>query len=328
MKTRTLCLAVHTSYLISHTSSMSYQLAKNILATITYYDVLDFPLSAFEIWKHLIAYERDDVSGEQGCRLGEVIAALGSEQITRQVEERNGFHFLRGREQLVTERIRSDKVSVCKLRRMRRLARWMQWLPFLRMIGATGSLSMKHSDQGSDWDMFVVLASGKIWMGRTILTGFLQLIGKRRHGNKVNDRACLNYFVTEDHLEIGTKDLYSAHEYRYLIPLVNFRLFQRFELQNRWIRRYQPNFFPTTLAPLWNTELRARVSRIQAGWERFFNVFHLERWLSGWQTEKIRRNPKSSIEGGLIQANDRELIFLPHPRGPRVFEQFKERLSI
>jgi hypothetical protein len=77
---------------------------------------------------------------------------------------------------------------------------------------------MKHGERGSDWDMFVVLRAGRMFLGRTILTGFLHLIGKRRHGKWVSNRACLNYFVTDDSLEIGTKDLFSAHEYRFSYP--------------------------------------------------------------------------------------------------------------
>lgn len=306
---------------------MSYQLTKNILATVTYYDVLSMPLSAFEIWKHLIAHERDQTSYDRPCTLGAVWKILGSESLSSKIGEKDGFYFLRGREALVTERIRTEKISVGKLKRMRRLARLIALVPYVRLAGATGSLAMKNGSRGSDWDMFIVLRSGKIWMGRTLLTGFLHLVGKRRHGRKINDRACLNYFVTEDNLEIGTKDLFSAHEYRFLIPLFNFPLFQIFELKNRWIRQYKPNFFLTALPSFWTMADAPFARRTKDFLERFFGLFSLERWLSTWQKEKIRRNPKSAFEGSLIEANDRALIFLPKPRGPRVFQKFKERLS-
>jgi hypothetical protein len=171
------------------------------------------------------------------------------------------------------------------------------------------------------------LRSGKIWIGRTILTGFLHLIGKRRHDDKIRDRACLNYFVTDDNLEIGTKDLFSAHEYRFFIPLLDFRLFQIFELKNRWMLEYRPNFVPTTLPSLWTLKENVRARFIRRMLERVFDLFDLERWLAAWQKEKIRRNPKTHMEGSLIETNDHALIFLPSPRGPRVFQKFKERLS-
>jgi hypothetical protein len=307
---------------------MSYLVGKNIVATVTYYDVMDFPVTAFEIWKHLLEHDRDGHGLNRPVSLGEIWQLLHSSQFSGRIAEQNGFYFLPGRAALIERRIQSEKLSVEKLKGMRRLARILQGVPYVRMIGATGSLAMKHGEQGSDWDMFVVLRSGRIWMGRTVLTGFLHLIGKRRHGHKISNRACLNYFVTDDNLEIATKDLYSAHEYRYLIPLFSFPLFQIFELKNRWIKQYQPNFSLTMLPNLWLVQEGARAKRIRSALEQVLDFFNLEEWLGSWQKEKIARNPKTHLEGSLIEATDRALVFLPRPRGPVVFEKFKERLSM
>ena len=304
---------------------MSYQLGKNITATVTYYDVMDFPLTAFEIWKHLIEHDRDRALSEP-VPFGEVWGVLHSEQLAGKVQEQNGLYFLPGREELPASRIGREKLSVKKLKRMRRLVKILAYVPYLRMVGATGSLSMKHGVRGSDWDMFVVLRSGKIWIGRTILTLFLHIIGKRRHGRKISNRACLNYFVTDDHLEIETKDLYSAHEYRFLIPLLSLPLFQIFELKNRWIQDYKPNFTTTLLPNLWLVPESVRVKQFRRAFESFLDHIDLEGWLGSWQKKKIERNPKTHLEGSLIAASDQSLVFLPNPRGPRVFEKFKERL--
>jgi len=307
---------------------MSYLLGKNIVATVTYYDVMDFPLTLFEIWKYLIEHNRDGNHLDRPVTLGEVWDVLHSDQCARRIEHKNGFYFLPGRELLVQQRIQSEKLSVEKLKGMRRLARVLAYVPYVRMIGATGSLAMKHGETGSDWDMFVVLRSGRIWMGRTVLTGFLHLIGKRRHGRKISNRACLNYFVTDDNLEIATKDLYSAHEYRHLIPLLSFPLFQIFELKNRWIKNYQPNFFLTAVPNRFVLREERYTKQVRNFFERVFDFIDLEKWLGSWQKAKIAKNPKTHLEGSLIEATDRALVFLPRPRGPMVFEKFKERLSM
>lgn len=307
---------------------MSYLLGKNIVATVTYYDVMDFPLTLFEIWKYLIEHNRDGNHLDRPVTLGEVWDVLQGDQCARRIEHKNGFYFLPGRELLVQQRIQSEKLSVEKLKGMRRLARVLQYVPYVRMIGATGSLAMKHGESGSDWDMFVVLRSGRIWMGRTVLTGFLHFIGKRRHGKKISNRACLNYFVTDDSLEIATKDLYSAHEYRHLIPLLSFPLFQIFELKNRWIKNYQPNFSLSVLANRWLVAEGHSVRQVRNFFEQLLDGLRLEMWLGSWQKKKIARNPKTHLEGSLIEATDRALVFLPRPRGPQVFEKFKERLSM
>lgn len=305
---------------------MSYQLSKNILATVAYYDAMDFPLTAFEVWKHLIAHDRE-AAVDQSCSLGEIVAALAPSRRSERVAEQDGFYCLAGREALIAERIRMEKISAGKLRRLRVLSWLIARVPFVHMFGAAGSLSMKHAGRGSDWDVFVVLRSGRIWIGRTLLTGILHLIGKRRHGDRVNDRVCLNYFVTDDNLRIGMKDLFSAHEYRFLVPLYNFRLFQIFELKNAWIKEYKPNFHLTVLPSLWTVGIGRTSRRVKAFFERLLALPKLERRLASWQQGKIARNPKTHIEGSMIEAHDRALIFLPHPRGPKVFERFKKRLG-
>ena len=73
---------------------MSYHLGKNIAATVTYYDVLDMPLSAFEIWKHLMLQEPEQPKSEQTCTLGDVVRVLASGQLDEKIGERDGFYFL------------------------------------------------------------------------------------------------------------------------------------------------------------------------------------------------------------------------------------------
>lgn len=307
---------------------MSYQVSKNILATVTYYDVLRFPLTAFEVWKHMINYA-SDFSAETGqITLGQVVAALEGEEARKRIEAKDGFYFLKGREALVEQRLRAEKISARKLKRMRRLVRWLAWIPYLRMVGASGSLSMKNGTAASDWDMFVVFQSGRIWLGRTLLTGFLHLIGRRRHGQKIIDRACLNYFVADTSLEITTKDLFSAHEYHFLIPLLSFPVFGRFERANAWIKQYKPQYGPTLAPPLWSLAPSAFQGKAQVLLEGFFDAFSLEEWLKNWQKRKIAANPNTALTGSLIEASDRALIFLPHPRGPKVFDEFKQRLGV
>lgn len=295
-------------------------LSKDILGTIAYYDVFGLPLTAFEIWEHRISMDGPD--GDPHPSLRDVIRALGEAQLAGRVGTYDGFHFLKGRDDLVDSRLRKDKISCAKLKRVRALARLLPYVPFVRMIGVTGSLAMKQSDTESDWDLFVVLKAGRIWTGRTLLTGFLHVIGKRRHGKWSRDRACLNYYVADDHLEISSRDLFSASEYRFLIPIVGEGTFRRFERKNRWIAELKPNFHPTGLLPLWYRHESSAAPFIRGLLERIFDSSSLESSLARWQKKKIEHNPKTRWEGARIEATDSTLIFLPRPRGPRHFEKF------
>ncbi len=301
-------------------------LRKAVLATVAYYDALEYPLTEFETWKHLIADKTDAVS--EPPTLGQIAAAIDGLLATGIVQRFQGFLVFPGRQGLVIERIRSEKYSVGKIKRAARLIRRIAWVPFVRMIALTGSLSMKHGDHDSDWDLFVVLSRGAIWRGRTLLSLVLQLIGKRRHGQHIENRACLNHFVTDGSLEITMQDYFSASEYRFMYTLLGRDTERRFELVNRWIAHVKPSYQPTEIPNLWLHETRPMALRIQEKLERLCSWRGLEQLLARWQKAKIERNPKSQTPGAFIVANDEALIFLPHPKGPVVFDRFKERLAL
>ncbi len=79
-------------------------LSKKILLTVIYYDILDYPLTSFEIWKLLIN------GNEEKYSLFDVIKALENDEINRYIEEYRGFYFLSGRMKLVKERIKNNKL--------------------------------------------------------------------------------------------------------------------------------------------------------------------------------------------------------------------------
>ncbi|MBI3335338.1 MAG: hypothetical protein HY001_02470, partial [Candidatus Portnoybacteria bacterium] len=87
-------------------------LEKSILATVIYYDCLDWPLSAFEIWSRLIKplQYRDAIQDTKYKILNTKNAVLlrdavlhleQSPYLKRHVAQQNGFWFLRVRQELV-----------------------------------------------------------------------------------------------------------------------------------------------------------------------------------------------------------------------------------
>lgn len=304
-------------------------LTRNIVATIAYYDVLDYPLTAFEIWKYLLRIDTDnwDVCDASTASLEDVMNALETDAVRKHIMSERGFYVLRGRRKLIAKRLASGKSMIPKFKRIHRLTWWLRFVPYVRMVALTGSLAMKNGDAESDWDMLIVLRPGHIWMGRTLVTGFLHLTGKRRYGSHIKDRACLNYWITSDSLEIITKDLFSSNEYFFLVPLFGAESFGAFRLKNLWIRKFRPNYVPNELLPLLFVPDSFMARFIRNAGEILLSDPFLERQLSTWQKKKIQANPKTSLPGSLIEATDKALIFLPKPQGPRVFEAFKKRMS-
>jgi hypothetical protein len=302
----------------------SPSLKKNIKATLAYYDVLEFPLTTFEAWKFLMNYHQDN--------RGKVSLALVHQKLEellgeRQVESLRGFWFLPSRETLVQKRITREKISVKKLKGMKKLVFLLSHLPFIRMIAATGSLSFRHANKGSDWDMLVVMKKGNLFTGRAILTFFLHSIGKRRHGARVEDRACLNYYCTDQSLAVEPKDWYGAHEYQLMVPLFQSIPQDAFMRANGWILKLRPHARVSFVDHRFTYKPTKISCNIQRWLENIFQSRALEKKLQYWQLKKIAKNPKTKKTGSFIVANDERLVFFPEPRGPKVFEEFHKRLT-
>ncbi|EKE20513.1 MAG: hypothetical protein ACD_7C00543G0003 [uncultured bacterium] len=301
---------------------------KSVLSTVCYYDVLNYPLTLFEIWKHLLATGDEVKNGDKKVALKDVLLILKEADLQRFIDSKKGMYFLKGRDGLVENRVRRNKISILKIRKMKKTIDLLKIAPFVRMILVTGKLAMKNAHPKSDWDVLVVLKENRIWIGRTFITLWAHFLGRRRHHDRIRNRVCLNYFITTNSLEIRNKDLYSASEYFFCFPLFDKKnYFQKFQIRNHWIRKYKPNYYLSLTGNLL-TSGDTKISKFcRALLENLFDWNFLEKYLEKIETKKIKENPKTNNENSLIDADKSALIFLPNPQGPKVFEKFKNKMQ-
>jgi hypothetical protein len=301
---------------------MASDLSKSILTTVAYYDILDYPLTAFEIWKYLLAGD----SGES-FELGEVIKALEKEGSGKAIEEYRGFYFLRGRKELVEQRIERNKISETKYRIIKKVVFWLRFVPYVRMVAVTGRMAMKNASLKSDLDLLIVLKHGRIFTGRTLVTFLVHILGKRRYGDKITNRVCLNYFITDQSLEISLKDLFSSSEYSFILPMFGRKIFRRFQKENGWIRKYKPNYGEDGIFNLKMISDSPIARAIRYLGESLLGFDLLEKSLKKWQIERISKDPRTKKDGSIIIADDESLVFLPEPQGPKQNIRFREKMS-
>lgn len=314
--------------LLHMSENMSNKLEKNILATVIYYDGLNYPLTSFELWKYLIRTDYYSPANEiSKATLLQIINQLSDNKLSKYIEHYNGFYFLKGRKELVSKRISNNKISAEKIKKLEKIVKYLRFVPFVRMIGFTGGLAMKNTHHDSDLDLLVVLKYGKIWTGRTLVTSMVHFIGKRRYGRKIANRVCLNLFVTDQSLEVITKDLFSASEYMFLFPLFGKDVYNRFQIKNKWIRNIKPTYALGEIDPPKMIADSVFSKNIRNFGELLFGLNILENFLRKVEKKRIMHNPKTQQEGSMVYANDDALVFLPSPHGPVVFEKFKEKIE-
>lgn len=304
------------------------QLSQDILTTVAYYDVLDYPLTSFEIWKYLLTRNVADGEAASACTLAQIMKQLETDNsLTEKISQQQGYYFLRGRNALVNRRIERNKLSERKYRRIIRAVRLLRYVPFVRMIAVTGRMALKNATAESDLDLLIILRKGHIFTGRALVTGLLHLAGLRRHGKKITDRICLNHFLTED-FAINVRDLFSGREYLHMLPVFGAEEFSRFYQNNSWLERQAVNYFPSG-ANAKTVPDNAASRFIRAGGEKLLASRWLEGKMKEFQEKKIAGNKLTGKPGAMIICNDDELAFWPNfqNQGPSVFGRFMERIG-
>jgi hypothetical protein len=304
----------------------SPDLQKNILSTVTYYDGMDYPMTSFEIWKYLTAISNNNDMTET-TSLVDVVNELESDNLKKFIEKFRGFYFLRDRKDLVGKRLAKNKIANQKIRITLNVVKWLRFVPYVRMVAITGSLAMKNTEKSSDLDLLVVLKHGRIFTGRMLVTGVVHFLGKRRYGKKIINRVCLNYFITNKSLEITLKDLFSASEYSFILPVFGWHNFQEFQKANNWIKKYKTNFQLDEVPNLKFLSETFFTYRLRLVGEMLLNFDFVENALKKWQSRRIADDPRTKKEGSMVVANDEMLVFLPEPQGPQIFEKFRRRLG-
>jgi len=262
-----------------------------ILATAVYYDVLGkYPLTALEIYKYLINPSKIPSNSEK-VTFRQLINVLDkSEYLKARLQEKSGFYFLPNREDPIKERIKRQKIADRKWKKARRIVKWFQVVPYLRMAAVSGSLAISNTRKQSDLDLIISAKYGRIWTVRFLLNGFLELIGQRRHSQSIEDKVCLNQYITDKYPEIVIQNLSNAHFCAQLVPLLGLDQFQEFRLANQWTKEYLPFYSLNQIDHLKLIKPSKTLCNISKFLEFILNTKagdQLEKSFKKWQKNKV-----------------------------------------
>jgi hypothetical protein len=88
----------------------------------------------------------------------------------------------------------------------------------------------------SDIDYFIITKPGRLWVCRAILTFFKKVFLGNSYRN-----FCLNYFIDMESLEIPDKNIFTATEIVFILPMYNYPMYQQFMAANQWCFKEFPN---------------------------------------------------------------------------------------
>jgi hypothetical protein len=200
-----------------------------IALTVAYSDLFDHAPTVAEVRRLLIGVAATEA---------EVRAALDGGFAAAWVERAGEVCHLRGRRELVEKRRERQEVARRHWRIARRYLAVLEGFPFARMIAVTGGLSVNNVDADDDIDLFLVTAPGRLWVCRNFV------VTLSRWTERSSPWLCPNFMVSTDRLEIGDRNLFTAHELFQMVPVAGYPIYRQILDQNPWASDYLPNAEP------------------------------------------------------------------------------------
>ncbi len=199
-----------------------------VIRTLIYFDIFKHPLKGVEI---------SDLIHRQGVSASEIEKAVADLTSQGIIGYHKGYYFLNNNAGIIERRLRGEIVAAKSLETAKRYSKLISKFPFVRAIALSGSLSKNYMDDQSDIDYFIITAKGRMWVARTLLVLYKKIFLFNSHKN-----FCVNYFLSEDSLNIPDKNIFTATEVSFLIPTYDYNLYNSFREANTWVKDHLPKF--------------------------------------------------------------------------------------
>lgn len=300
-------------------------LKNRIISTLKFFDLQDYPLTLFELHKFLIAdfqilrentdeqgeIKDADFTAETEVSIDAVLDCLDTE-CRSETQNYLGFYYLLGRREIAILRLSNYFYGIKREKLIRGYIGPLKALPFVRGVALAGSQAMGQQKFGSDIDLFIITHPQFLWLARTLVTAYFQILGKRRYGENIANRFCLNHYLAGPKKIGSLRNLYTASEYLKLRALIYEHSVWSFQQENSdWEKAFFPN------AGITEPE-KGRQSRIQKFFENILGLkfgLWLEQMLKNWQMPKIRREK-------FIVVEEDELSFHPDSKQQGLLQVF------
>lgn len=196
------------------------------LKTILYFSIFRYPLRLDEIHGYTNNESITDTFNE--------LQNLIQNQILENVD---GYYIYANDKDSIAKRLNGNLHAKKALLIAEKKAKFITKFPYVKAVGISGSLSKGYFDKESDIDFFVITAPNKLWICRTLLILYKKvfLLNSRKY-------FCVNYFISENQLEIEEKNRFTATELKTLIPLQGKVTFEEFYNSNKWVNSYFSKF--------------------------------------------------------------------------------------
>ncbi|MCX6800477.1 MAG: hypothetical protein NT091_05015 [Candidatus Falkowbacteria bacterium] len=215
----------------------------SILQVITYHDLFDYPLTNFEIWQKISIK----------TSLIDTINTL--KKPNHLIQEKQGFYFLTGREQIVITRYNRYNYTFRKIKLAKIIAHIFKYISSIELIAVGNLIGAHNLKDESDIDFFIITKPNTLWVTRFITTSIVKALNLRPTQKNQRDKICLSFFITNNNLnleniKLNPNDLYLTGWLSNLFPIYDKNnIYNCLIKNNPWLHTSLPNWEPSNSSP-------------------------------------------------------------------------------
>ncbi len=223
------------------------QIREAIINVVAFFDMFDYPVSVFELWQY----------NSIKCDLVEIQEILEDKGNMKSLilDSKNGFYFLKGRENIVNTRMKRYNSTDRKFKRAIKVSKIFKLIPWIKMIAISNIIGSNNLKDNSDIDFFIITENRRIWITRFFCVGITKILGLRPKGGKKRDKICLSFYISEDAIDFKKfvldnkstieKDIFFIYYLPALIPIygggnVYKKLINANNLDNGFLPNWKP----------------------------------------------------------------------------------------
>ncbi len=293
---------------------------KALLRSLAFFDLFNYPLSLWEWWQDV----------DEAMSLAELSEIANNLLARGLIERREGWYFLPGRQNLVSERRQRYNFTNHKIKRARRAAALFKILPSVKMVAVANLIGHHNLRRESDIDLFIISSPGRIWLTRLFCAGVMKIFRQRPRGEDKQDKICLSFYAATnglalDFLRLTEGDVYFERWLMGLYPIYDKdRYLDYLRYKNPWLKNLFPNSYLLRESFADDYFSRNLLDKV------LFRVANLLERVARYGQKKILPLALSSQvgQGAGVILNDRILRFYLTDRRPELQKRYQNKLQL
>ena len=204
------------------------KLQSDIISTLVYYDIFDYPLKLNELLLNSKLSPKPDKAS--------FVNAINELKNKNIVNINNDLYAINKSNSIFKNRLSGNELAEKLMPKAIKRSKFIAAFPFVKAVYLSGSISKGYMAEDGDIDFFIIAESGRLWIARTLLILFKKIFLLNSYKT-----FCVNYFIDDKNLEIEEKNLFTATELVTLIPTYDYGIHMQFKNANKWANDYFPN---------------------------------------------------------------------------------------